>query len=81
LDQRPIVDAKKSERIEAKGQMSEGTILDGERDHVQGQTQAPITLLEYGDYGCRFCARVQPVVKEIQQRFGGTSALRFGTFR
>ena len=60
--------------------MSEGIILDGERDHVQGQTQAPITLLEYGDYGCRFCARVQPVVKEIQQRFGDDLCFAFRHF-
>jgi len=30
---------------------------DPERDHIQGAIDAPIALLEYGDYECLFCGK------------------------
>jgi protein-disulfide isomerase len=45
------------------------------RDHVQGPTDAPVTLLEYGDYECPYCGEAYPIVKELQKRMG--SGLRF----
>jgi protein-disulfide isomerase len=53
---------------------------DARRDHFQGATEAPIALLEYGDYECPFCRDVQPVVKEIQQRLGDDLCLAFRHF-
>ena len=62
--------------------MSESTayVLNAERDHVQGQIEAPITLLEYGDYECRFCARARPIVKAIQRRLGDELCFVFRHF-
>jgi protein-disulfide isomerase len=40
------------------------------RDHIQGSNNTPITLVEYGDYQCQHCGAAQPVVKQIQARFG-----------
>jgi protein-disulfide isomerase len=45
------------------------------RDHIQGPVTAPITLVEYGDYQCPYCAQAYMIVKEIQERLG--SKLRF----
>lgn len=45
-------------------------VPDARRDHLQGAVEAPIALLEYGDYECPFCREVQPIVKEIQYRLG-----------
>jgi protein-disulfide isomerase len=46
-----------------------------DRDHIQGPTHAPATLLEYGDYECPFCGAAYPIVKEVQSRLG--EQLRF----
>jgi Na+/H+ antiporter NhaA len=49
--------------------------VDPARDHVRGAHDAPITLLEYGDYECPHCGRAAPVIKELLGRFDGR--LRF----
>lgn len=46
-----------------------------EHDHFQGLPDAPVTLVEYGDYECPYCARAHPIVKLIQRRVG--QRLRF----
>ena len=60
--------------------MGGGIVLDAERDHVQGEIEAPITLLEYGDYECRSCAKAQPIVREVQQRLGDDLCFAFRHF-
>jgi protein-disulfide isomerase len=45
------------------------------RDHALGPANAPVQLVEYGDYECPFCGLAHPVVKLIQQHFG--QRLRF----
>lgn len=50
------------------------------RDHVQGPVDAPIKLLEYGDYECPHCGRAYPVVKEIQERLGKRLCFAFRNF-
>jgi protein-disulfide isomerase len=47
----------------------------GERDHAQGPQDAPVTLVEYGDYECPYCGQVYPVTKQLQERLG--DRLRF----
>ncbi len=42
----------------------------GSGDHALGPETAPVTLLEYGDFECPFCARAYPVVKELRRHFG-----------
>jgi NhaA family Na+:H+ antiporter len=42
----------------------------GNRDHAQGPDDAPVTLLEYGDYECPYCRQVVPIVEELRERFG-----------
>ena len=40
------------------------------RDHAQGLADAPVTLVEYGDYQCPFCGAAYPVVKALQETLG-----------
>lgn len=39
-----------------------------EKDHIQGPMEAPVTLVEYGDYQCSFCALTYPIMKQIQKQ-------------
>lgn len=39
-------------------------------DHIRGPEDAPLTLVEYGDFECPFCARATGVARELRERFG-----------
>src|SRR5262245_14094462 len=41
-----------------------------ETDHSRGPANAPLTLIEYGDYECPFCVKAFPVIERILSRFG-----------
>jgi protein-disulfide isomerase len=51
-----------------------------ERDHVQGSTDAAVTLVEYGDYECPYCGAAYPIIKEVQARMGGRLRFVFRNF-
>ena len=51
-----------------------------ERDHAQGPADAPVTLVEYGDYECPYCGKAHPIVKRIQQRMGDRLRFVFRNF-
>jgi Na+/H+ antiporter NhaA len=44
--------------------------VDPERDHVRGPDDAPVTLLEYGDFQCPFCGQAESVVRELLTAHG-----------
>jgi Na+/H+ antiporter NhaA len=44
--------------------------VDAERDHIRGDDDAPVTLVEYGDFECPYCGRAEPVVRELLNEFG-----------
>jgi Na+/H+ antiporter NhaA len=44
--------------------------VDPERDHYRGPVDAPVTMVEYGDFECPYCGRAEPVVRELLQEFG-----------
>jgi protein-disulfide isomerase len=46
-----------------------------DRDHIQGPADAPVTLVQYGDYECPYCGAAYPIIKEVQARMG--ERLRF----
>lgn len=50
------------------------------RDHVQGPANAPITLVEYGDFECPYCGQAFYVVKQLQQRLGNQMRYVFRNF-
>ncbi len=54
-------------------------VSDG-RDHIQGPADAPVTLLEYGDYQCPFCGAAYPNIKDVQGRMGDRLRFVFRNF-
>ncbi|GLK99278.1 DsbA family protein [Dactylosporangium matsuzakiense] len=51
-----------------------------ERDHSLGPADAPVTLVEYGDYQCPYCAGAHPIVGELLRRRQGTIRFVFRHF-
>ena len=52
-----------------------------DQDHLQGNPQeAPITLVEYGDYECPFSREAYPVVRKIQKALGRDLVFVFRNF-
>ena len=39
--------------------------VDPERDHIRGPQDAPVTLLEYGDFECVYCGQAEGVLREL----------------
>jgi protein-disulfide isomerase len=49
-------------------------------DHVLGDPNARITLLEYGDYECPDCFNAQPVIAELRKAMGHDLRIAFRHF-
>jgi protein-disulfide isomerase len=50
------------------------------RDHSQGPADAPVTLVEYGDFECPYCGAAQPIVQAVQQRLDDRLRFVFRNF-
>ncbi len=49
--------------------------VDPERDHIRGDADAPVTLVEYGDYECPYCGQAEVAIRRLLESFG--SELRY----
>src|SRR5215472_11073647 len=50
------------------------------RDHIKGPIDAPVALVEYGDYECPFCGEAHPIVKAIQEHLADRLCFAFRNF-
>ncbi|MDQ2742353.1 MAG: DsbA family protein [Chloroflexota bacterium] len=49
-------------------------------DHSKGPANAPVTVVEYGDYECPYCGEVEPWVKDLQHQLGNRLRFVFRNF-
>jgi protein-disulfide isomerase len=49
-------------------------------EHVLGSPLAPVTVTEYGDYECPYCAGAAPILRELVERSAGGVRLVFRNF-
>ena len=67
--------APRNQRIRALLGTSEPLVdlalpVDHQRDHLRGPEEAPVTVVEYGDFECPFCGRAEAAVRELLTDFG-----------
>ncbi|MGR3913737.1 MAG: DsbA family protein [Gammaproteobacteria bacterium] len=68
-DQRAQAESEKdAERRARLGNMRE---VDVARDHIFGNPDAPVTLVEYSDFECPFCKRFHPAVAQLMKNNPG----------
>ena len=44
--------------------------VDPGRDHLRGPLDAPVTIVEYGDFECPYCGQAEPAIRELLAGFG-----------
>ena len=49
-------------------------------DHVRGNRDSKVVLLEYGDYQCPACAAYDPIVRQIVEAYGDRVAIAYRHF-
>ncbi|PIR85380.1 hypothetical protein COU15_00955 [Candidatus Kaiserbacteria bacterium CG10_big_fil_rev_8_21_14_0_10_45_20] len=45
--------------------------MPNENDHIRGSSTASITIVEYSDFNCTFCARIHPTLSKIVEDYNG----------
>jgi protein-disulfide isomerase len=50
------------------------------RDHIRGDPDAPVVMVEYGDFECPYCGQAYLVVKALEAELGDVLAVVFRHF-
>lgn len=50
------------------------------KDHKEGNQNAKIVLVEFGDYQCPYCGEAFPIIKNIQKKLGDKMMFVFRNF-
>ena len=49
-------------------------------DHIRGDVNAPITLIEFSDFECPYCSRLHPTLKALIEKYDGDVRLVYKHF-
>src|SRR5258706_15177705 len=50
------------------------------RDHIRGSIDAPLALVEYGDYECPYCGEAESIVQAVRKALGDRLCFAFRNF-
>jgi protein-disulfide isomerase len=56
------------------------TVATAAIDPVRGAASAPVTIIEFSDYQCPFCARVNPTLEQVRKTYGDKVKIIFKDF-
>jgi len=56
------------------------TVATAATDPVRGAAEAPVTIVEFSDYQCPFCARVNPTLEQVRKTYGDKVKIIFKDF-
>ena len=56
------------------------TVATTAADPVRGVASAPVTIIEFSDYQCPFCARVNPALEQVRKTYGDKVKIVFKDF-
>ncbi len=54
--------------------------IDYDTGRVRGDSKAPVTVVEFSDFQCPYCKRVQPTLKDLLAKYEGKIKLAFRDF-
>ncbi len=54
--------------------------VNAESPNVKGPKNAPVTLVEFADYECPYCVKVNPVLQSIEKEYGSNLAVVYKDF-
>ncbi len=54
--------------------------FDEATEHIFGNPEAPVTVVEYGDFECPYCAAAAPVLRQLVEESDGGVRLIFRNF-
>lgn len=49
-------------------------------DHLLGDTEVPVVIVQYGDYECPYCGQAYSIVKSLERKFGNDLCIVFRNF-
>lgn len=56
------------------------TVATAASDPVRGSASAPVTIVEFSDYQCPFCARINPTIEQVRKTYGDQVKIIFKDF-
>ena len=56
------------------------TVATAASDPVRGVASAPVTIVEFSDYQCPFCGRVNPTLEQVRKTYGDKVKIIFKDF-